>query len=247
MNRNLKTPAISLKAGRFGEIHKQVTLFTPGEGILRGTAYGAYKGKGKLGGTTEPFTWGMAGLYHDPVKDTYKITDFEVYDQFENIRGNLRKYYCASLWAEILLKSYGGGGSPELFRLTREGLTLLNSVETRNIDGVLIQYLWKALIILGSGPDLSSCANCEGSISGGSWALDLHKAGAICGSCIHEGAIVLEAGARRYLIHTSSLGMSEALKINLQEKAMGELKNALFSLFESILEVPLNTLKSGLL
>ena len=109
MSRNIRTEAIVLKTGRVGEIHKSVTLLTPELGLVEAIAHGVYKGKGKLGGVSDPFCWSMSYLYYEPVKKNYKITDMECRELFERIRGDLGRYYAASLWAEVVIRSHAGG------------------------------------------------------------------------------------------------------------------------------------------
>ena len=53
------------------------------------------------------------------------------------------------------------------------------------------------------------------------------------------------AGILRYLQYTSTLDLSEAVRIGLGQQAAGAVKNLMFRLVEDMLERKLNTLKTG--
>ena len=99
MNRNLKTRALVLKNYRIGDFHKGTVLLTGELGIIHAIAHGAFKGKSRLGNKTEVFNDLIAYLYHNPVKNSYKITDAECKNYFKGMKKDLRKVYAAYLIA----------------------------------------------------------------------------------------------------------------------------------------------------
>ena len=147
MSRNTSSDAIILRNTPFGEIHKNVTMLTRNAGLVRSIAYGALKGKGKLRSLTSPFAYGTVYLYNDPVKDSSKITDMDVRSFFENIRENLKKFYTASLWAEIVLYSHGGGeDNEEVFDFLLESMQLLEILQDeREIGYCSVQFIFRYL------------------------------------------------------------------------------------------------------
>ena len=78
MKRQLLTQGIILRAERSGEINKSVTAFSPDLGIVHGMAFGAAKPGSRFSGATEPFRFAAIHLYHNPVSNSYKITDLEI-------------------------------------------------------------------------------------------------------------------------------------------------------------------------
>ncbi len=114
MQRSSTTPAIVLRKARVGEIHKALTLLTPARGLVQAMAYGALKFGSRLATASEPFHLLKAYLYHDPVKDQYKLTDVESLEPHDELRRSVAKFYTASLWAETCLKSYGGAAGERL-------------------------------------------------------------------------------------------------------------------------------------
>ena len=98
-------------------------MLTPDEGLVRAIAHGANTAKGKLRGSTVPFCSGRAYLYSNPAKQSIKITDMDATEFFSGIRGDLKKFYTASLWAELILKTFASGGAEAgLFGLFRSAL-----------------------------------------------------------------------------------------------------------------------------
>ncbi len=161
MGRNLVLRGVVLKNNRIGEIHKGVMLFTDTAGIVSAIAHGAFSQKGKLRGVTNPFCAGTVYLYHDPVKDSYKITDFDVKSFFPGLRESVIRYYSANLWAEVILKSFGGGvSSEELFSLFLSALAKLDIADDRKAKTISFQYLFRYLDLVAAVPELTSCAMC---------------------------------------------------------------------------------------
>jgi DNA repair protein RecO (recombination protein O) len=250
MNRSVRTDSIILRTRRVGEFHKGLTCLTPEHGILEVMAYGAGKGKSRLSGLVDPFSILKLYLYHEPVKDSYKLSDVEQLTVFQAIRKNLEKFYVASFWAEVILRTYSGGGdSMRIFPLLSESLRLLNSMENGKVVFVLIQFIWRFLGITGFQPEISQCTNCGRELDGpGNLFFSEAESGFLCGSCGASGNLVqIPRGALMYLKHTSGTNLEGALKVSLDSRAASALKRMLLSLVQGIVEYPLNTLKKGLI
>ena len=154
MNRYASSDAIILENRRVGEQHKGLTLFTPDEGIVRAIAYGAYSHKGSLRGITAPYVHGMAFLYHEPGRGRTRLSDMEVHSMFHGIRENVLRFYTAGLWAEMVLRSYGGGeASADLFALLLDGLTLLDTAGEERTRVLSAQVQLRYLSIAGAPVD----------------------------------------------------------------------------------------------
>ena len=246
MPRNIITEGITLKSGRIGEIHKSLTIISPHHGLINPIAHGAYKGKSKLGGLTEVFARSRFYLYHDPVKSSYKVSDIQPLAIWENLRGDLQKYYIASLWAEVVIRTYAGGSDfASVFSLCAEGYDLLDScAESSNID-VLTLFLYRYIEDLGYLPDFSTCSVCGNRLDvEANWYIG--GDGEIrCAGCGDADVPFLTPGARRYLNHGSSRSMAQMLKVKLDNRSSRELKRAMVSLIQHIIGGPLNAIKSA--
>ena len=244
MFRHSVTTAIVLQSRAIGEIHKSVTMLTPGMGLVYAIAHGAKKMGSRLRSTTEIFCMSRVYLYTDPVRGSHKITDMEGLRLFDGIRSRLYRFYAASLWAETVLRSFGGGEhSP--FGLLRECLGLCESAGEAETDHLTIQFIWRYLRLMGYGPDLDACSACGAAaaedevlfLGGDSLAL-------VCGRCVGGDVVEFTAGARRYLIRTAAEPLVAVLRFRLAAAALTDLKALLVDAVQQVLEVRLNTVDS---
>jgi DNA repair protein RecO (recombination protein O) len=245
MYRSTRTDAIVIRRERLAEFHKNLTLLTADLGLLRATAFGAYKGQSTLRMASEPFTRSLVSLYHDPVRGTYKVTEMEVRESYEGVRGDFGRVCAASLWAEVAQRSLGGGDSTgELYRLFVRCLRHLDGCDAASTPYLTAQYLWRFLTLAGYMPDSGRCERC-----GARWAQDaacfFEPAGHafLCSSCARPSALPLSAGARRYLEASSALPLEEALRARLADRSLRDLEACLFAAVQAVLEGELKTLR----
>jgi len=247
MNRNLKTSALILKNYRVGEYHKGTVLLTKDLGIINAVAYGGYKTRSKLGSKTEVFNYLRLYLYHDPVKNTYKITDTENVEIYENIRNDLKSIMTATLCCEIVLKTYGGGGEYSgTLSLMRTAFSGFNAGERDSLDRSLIQFLWRYAGILGFRFNLTECSQCGNAIKPGENCIfSAGDENFICSRCAVPADITLPPGCRTYLLHTDSLDFFQSLRVGLPGQSQKDLKALLIHILKSIVETDLNTVTAG--
>lgn len=245
MSRNSITQAIVLKTNRIGEIHKGVILLTKDSGIIHAVAHGAWKIKSRLRAYTQLFSYVKVYLYYNPVKQTYKITDIESLLPCDVVIQSLKKYYTVSVCAEIILKSYGGGESvKEMFFLFLEVLKTLGKVREDEADFILIQFLWRFLLITGHRPDFQHCHHCGKRIPA---SLNLYSikgmTGFVCKNCKGLHAVQLYPGMIKYLKNTERLPLSQALCYRIARESEIVLKEVLSGIVETCIETPLQSIQ----
>ncbi len=247
MLRSSTTKAVVLRKTRVGEIHKALTLFSPDRGLINAIAHGAFKIKSRLRTTSEPFNLVRVYLYHDPVRDQFKITDMDSLSGLDGIRKSVQRFYAASLWAEVVIKSYGGGENfTGLFDLLVGALRLLNTAADRSVALLNCQYLLRFLEILGQRPDFRQCGLCASELGSQAGAyLAREEQILVCGACARPTALHLPAGALRYLQSTLSRPLEAAVRVGLEEQSLQALKEGTFFLTQAVLETGLNALRSG--
>jgi len=245
MERNIKSDAVILRTRRIGDFHKGVSCLTPEFGVIDTVAYGAYRGKSRLSGITDPLTRVFFHLYYNPVKKMYKIVDARRIRSYNGIRENLDRYYGASLLSEIILKSYGGGGDfPSLFALVSDAFSVLDECSTDKIDLAVIQFLWRFMVLSGFRPELNSCSVCGRNIERPeSLFLVEDENSFACRDCSSGRGAEINGGSRKYLEHTGVLDFTKAVGIGLERRTVMSLKGMMIRMIRGILEVPLNTLK----
>jgi len=247
MNRSHSAEAIVLKNNRIGDIHKGVVMLTPEEGLVRAIAHGAYSQNGKLRGTTNLFCCGTAYLYTDPVKQSTKITDFDVREYYSGIREDLVKFYTASLWAESVLKTYGTGGDSErLYTLLVDSLVELQRRSSAEAQRVSVHYVWRFLESSGMQPNLDFCAVSGDALAEAQPIYYSARDDGFCGlEHAREEMPRLTAGAAAYLRYTGQVGLREALEVIPPEGAISRIRRVLYEILEQHIESPLNALRSG--
>ena len=250
MNRNIITDSIILRSRRIGELHKSLSCLTRSHGIIDAIAYGAGKGKSKLSGLVDPFSLLHLYLYYDPVKDSYKISDIEQKMIFPEIRLELSKFYIASFWAELILKSYSGGGeSGQVYPLLAESLFYLNISDKERQNLILIQFIWRYMGISGFQSDIKYCGKCDRFLLDNDKVFfDERENEIVCSSCRTSiDMLQFSSGGLNYLRYTTDMNIKKSMKIGLDKKSSELLKRILLLMVQGIVEHPLNTLKKGLI
>lgn len=248
VSRNSAEEVVILRVRPVGEMHASVRMLSRASGLLDAMAYGARSRKGSLRGLVVPFGVGTCYLYTDPVKGSSKITDLAIVDYHPEIRENLKKYYVASLWAEVVLSSYAAGSEGEaVWSLMTDALGLLSKGAEEEADLVNVQFLWRFLSLLGMRPELPASPY-------GSYhylpeehrflALAERSADATDGER-QEGRIIVGGGSLAILAAGEERTLRESLSLRLSSLQRGELKALLFRLMQEASERELKTIRSG--
>ncbi|HET6487845.1 MAG TPA: DNA repair protein RecO [Spirochaetia bacterium] len=246
MYRSISTRAIVIRRERLGEFHKSLLLLTSDLGLIWATAYGAYKMHSALRLGSEPFTASRALLYHNPVKNTYKVMELEIIESFPGLQADLARITAASLWAEVVQKSYGAGETTDtLFRLLVEGLRLLQESDPRLEPYLTIQFLWRFLTLAGYLPDLGRCERCSLPLDPSARAFYSASDNAVvCAACGGERGSLLPAGALRYLEASRHGSIRDASQVRLEAASLGALRDVLPRMVQGIFEGQLKSLPS---
>jgi DNA repair protein RecO (recombination protein O) len=245
--RTVSTSAIVIRRERMGESHKSLVLLTADLGLVYAAAYGAWKMHSSLRTGSEPFAHSLVRLYHDPVKNTYKVTDLEVRETFDGLRADLGRIEAASLWAEVVQKSIAAGEvTGGVYRLLLASLRALESGAAERAPYATAQFLWRFLDLAGYRPDPSACERCGrafGEEEGAAW---LPAPGGIaCNACADAAGFPLSAGARRYLEATRGLDLGVALAVSLDPASLAGLAKALQHAIRGVLETDLASLRAA--
>jgi DNA repair protein RecO (recombination protein O) len=103
-----------------------------------------------------PYHRGKLWIYLDPVRDSRKITDFDVQSWKPGIRESYERSAAAAAIAETILAGYGGGGSwEEVLGLADASLGALETADSGACERAFIYFLWNWAEILGIRPNLN--------------------------------------------------------------------------------------------
>jgi DNA repair protein RecO (recombination protein O) len=245
MYRSITTNAIVIRRERMGEFHKNLSLLTSDLGLINATAYGAFKMQSRLRLGSEPFTWSRTQLYHNPVKRSYKVTEMEINASFGGLQSSVPRFAAASLWAEVVQKSYGAGElSGQLFPLLLASLQLLDGAGDDRAPYITIQFLWRFLGLAGYQPDTSSCDRCGAGLDGPRGAVySAPSSSLLCRECALDTALALTPGALRYLETTAAVDIEAAMDVGMEEASLQAVWRVLPLMVQSVLEGELASLR----
>ncbi|OQY32382.1 MAG: DNA repair protein RecO [Spirochaetaceae bacterium 4572_59] len=214
MNRLHKDRYIPLKSSALGDNHRSVLMLTASQGLIYAAAFGAAGKKGRLRPLIQPFSLCEGELYFDPVKKLWRLKDGSCIDVHDSFHSSLKKYYAATFWCELILKTHGGAGSEGFFLLTANLLDQLDLSKPVAVPSVLIQSLWTFLDLEGIQPDLTSCARC-GRRAPENRTICYDAGGhVVCSHCRIGTMPLLSAKGRSYLLGQEKEGISEASDID---------------------------------
>ena len=159
MGRNLAYSALTLRVRASGESNREAWFLTAEEGLVRATVFGGPKSR--LRSQVAPFHEGRLLIYHDPVRDSRKVNDFDVRSYRTGIHELYERAMTAAGIAETILSSQGGGGNwQEAARLATGALDALDGADTAACSRIGVYFFWHWARILGAAIELSACASC---------------------------------------------------------------------------------------
>ena len=148
MTRFSACPALVLRMRQSGESNREAFFLTSGMGITRAFVYGGPKSR--LRSYVSPFHSGGLYLYHDPVRDSYKVTDFDVRRWRPGIRENYDRTMAAAAIAETVLAGHGGGCNwGDALDQTNDSFDALDNAVGPASSRILVHFLWKWLNLIG--------------------------------------------------------------------------------------------------
>jgi DNA repair protein RecO (recombination protein O) len=145
--------ALILRVRSSGESNREAWILTTQEGILRATVFGGPKSK--LRAYVEPYHQGKLWVYLDPIRDSRKITDFDVHSWKPGIREKYERSAAAAAIADTILSAFGGGGNwEEAFSLANASLNAMEGADESCCIRIFIHFLWNWADILGVRPEM---------------------------------------------------------------------------------------------
>jgi len=239
MNRNISCQALVLRARALGDSNREVWLLGAETGPVRATVFGGPKSR--LRAYASPFHSGRAWIYHNPVKDSRKLADFDVVSWRPGLREMYERAMAADAVARVVLASHGGGGDWEGALALAEGaLDVLALADVELCQRALLWFFWRWADFLGIRPEFERCSLCERpALPADALWFSLREGGALCRSCAGAaggGGGLLEAGPGcRLWLRTAGLAHpSQIWRYTLDAKSFREAKALTSALLSGI-------------
>ena len=218
MPRSFTYSALTLRVKPSGESNREAWFLTAEEGVIKATVFGGPKSK--LRSHVAPFNEGKLWIYHDPVRDSRKVSDFDVLSYRTGIRELYERSMAAYAVAETILFSRGGGGSwHEARKLAGDALDALDTASQNACTVIAVRFFWRWAEILGVKPEISFCASCAREASGAdSFWYSARKEALFCENCMErmayntDSCIHIRAETLKWLTEIESIKISSQLK-----------------------------------
>ena len=228
MTRNHCYTALILRSRASGEANRDVWLLTNEAGLFRATVFGGPKSR--LRSYASPFNSGQAFIYQDPVKDTRKISDFDVRSWRPGLRELYERAMAADAIAETILATHGGGGNwGRALALAEAVLDALDCADSETCSRLLLYFLWHWAEFLGIRPDFDRCSLCgKPALPGSVLWYSPAEGGMVCGDCCDDGqeTRLMDAGpgCRRWLETVRLLPPAQLVRYTLDGTSLRQAK-----------------------
>ncbi|MDR2477332.1 MAG: DNA repair protein RecO [Treponema sp.] len=238
MLRTERYSALILRSRPSGEANRDVWLLSAEAGILRATVFGGPKSR--LRAHTAPFHSGQVWIYHDPVKDSRKLNDFDVRSWRPGLRELYERTMAAGAMAETILASHGGGGNwAGALALAEAILDTLESAGEETCLRILLYFFWQWAGFLGLQPDLNRCASCGNMLASGSpvW-YSPQDSGMLCAACSGEydrALLPVNPGCRHWLETISRLAPRQLDRYTMDSKSSREARSFTTAILTEVL------------
>ena len=210
------------------ESNRDVWFLTAEAGVMQATVFGGPKSR--LRSYASPFHSGKIWIYHQPVKDTRKFTDFDVKEWRPGLRELYERVMAADAIAETVLESHGGGGNwDKALTLTEAALDVMALADSNLCSRLLLHFMWQWADFLGLKPEFDHCYHCGKKVSAGNILWYLHDEGAmICVNCFNFEKklklLEISPGCRNWLDTVIHLPPAQLNRYNLDKKSFNEAK-----------------------
>ncbi len=179
------TDAVVLKAMKYGETSKIVTLYTRDYGRLSVLAKGARSRNSKFGSSLEPLSIVSAVFYKKDHRDLHLLTQCGLRTSLRRIPEDLEKLAAAMAVVELVLGvAHQEEKNEELFVFLCDVLSAINTA-TINAGNALYFFEVRLFDILGFKPNFHACLRCSRSLEENSTAVSVEvlHGGVVCGEC----------------------------------------------------------------
>jgi DNA repair protein RecO (recombination protein O) len=234
MTRLFTYSALVLRVRPSGESNREAWFLTAEEGIINATVFGGPKSR--LRAHVAPFHRGKLWIYRNPVRDSRKVTDFDVVSWRPGIRELYERSAAAAAVAETALVSQGGGGNwNDALDLAEGALEALDNAGEELCVRVFVHFLWRWMELLGLRPELNVCGvcACEAPRDGLLW-YSKSQGGFLCPACARlsgktgagggEDLLAAGPGARLWLNAVETRDASALTRFSLDALSLRQAK-----------------------
>jgi DNA repair protein RecO (recombination protein O) len=237
----VKTDAIVLRARKFRETSRILTLYTREFGKLSAIAKGARGAKGRFGASLQPATHVTAVLYKHDHRELQLLSQCDALTDVRSLSDDLERFTVAMAIIEMVdVVSHDEERNVPLYELLLGSLTSVGSAERHALN---IQFYFDIHLagILGFRPNFHTCLACGAELTTGGIGtkggeLRLGNGGVLCNVCSDgaQGQGSVTQGSLKLLQHLQDAQQPEdATRLKLTEHQTEEISSILRHYLES--------------
>jgi DNA repair protein RecO (recombination protein O) len=221
-----------------------LTFYTKDFGKIKGIIRGVRGHHAQAAGASlEIFAYDEIVFYERRKSDIYTVSQYDLIDFFNPVRGSLEKLAYATYMIE-LLDSVTALGDPntDVFDLTLNSLKLLaGEASAKRVTRI---FEIRILSLLGLMPTLTVCANCGGRADT-DYRFSFRLGGLICKKCFREDidARPILPGTVKFIEYVRSYPFEKAARIKVAQEVGRELESILRKFLDYHIERRLKTLE----
>ncbi len=238
-----KIEAFVIRANKFTESSRVLTLYSREMGKIKGVAKGVGRPKSKLGGKVELFNLIEGDFYKKETSELGVLSGAGLLEDFKGISDDARKFGFASAWCEVLDRtSHSEEPHPETFKLTLDCLKALQQAKTESAGLIFWGALLKFLALEGYAPSLESCVSCGKPLAQAKLMISLQRGGLICGDCVEveEPVVSITLEALALLRRMERTPLSDLGQLEMDNRAGKMAAEVILSLAAYHLGLPRN-------
>lgn len=189
----LKTEGIVLKASKYQETSKILSIYTKEMGKISVMAKGANRPKSKLIANTQPFSYNE--FQFSQGRNFYYINQADIIDSFYDIRENMERVLYGFYLLELVDKSVAEEeANKKIFLLFEKALRLLSQAQDNYLK-LIVAFELKYISFLGYRPHIGGCVMC-GNNQSSEYKFSNLEGGIICRDCQtkDQGAKLMDKG-----------------------------------------------------
>ncbi len=178
-----KHRAVVVRAIKYSETSKIISLYSLKSGLIKLVAKGVRKSKSRLSGILEPLNVVEVVFYYKPQRDLHTLSQAAIIYSPIQLRRDAEDTLLALACCEMITRvQMLHDANVAVYHLLENTITAFNSSkpETRRIYFLTFQL--QLLRTLGLEPELTCCANCKKRESA-NWYFDFKNAKITCESC----------------------------------------------------------------
>jgi DNA repair protein RecO (recombination protein O) len=186
------TDAVVLRAVKYGDTSKVVTLYTRGFGRVTVMAKGVRSQRSRFGSSLQPLALVRAVFYKKEGRDVHLVSQCDLRRAHTRITEDIDRFVAACAVVELVEAAVRGEEPSEpLFLLLEESLDAIDHATKSPFPALYYNEIHMAGI-LGFQPDFSRCTLCGTSLedeqqAGGGAYLDALRGGLVCTACVRGG------------------------------------------------------------